>query len=255
MNEAADHCPLYIRFTGSEKWASFEYFNANRYPDDLKETAESCGDRFSLLLYYATILEPQLNMDAACFLAQLNQYAVKLQFTDRSWTECIASYHSVVHTASVHGMLFNLKSFLDSLAYLWGRMVAPNCSVHMFSRKNVNGDKIAGGALINWLRKSAPSDCPAAGPLAQHLEDHSRRWITQAVKHRDDLIHYGGIRGLQGLSASVQEHMPRFSPTDLRRPTMPNDEPVTDYCRQLATNVEEFVRDGLAMLDTGKYTG
>lgn len=247
-NSRGDKGPLSLRFTGNEKWASFGYFDLNKYPANLHRAAESCGDRFSLIIYYSEILKPQLDIDAAKFVAQLNSQVSQRDLKLDQFSECSATYHSITHIAALHGMLTSLKAFLDSLAFLWGRLVDSNCSVHTFKRKTTNGNNLSGGVLINWLRHSKSETDGVSKPLADHLEEHSAEWITQAVGYRDDLLHGHGINQLTDIQVTIETTEHEFTSADVLLPRMPDGMTVAEYCQGLATNVEQLVKDGMAIL-------
>ena len=85
-------------------------------------------------------------------------------------------------------------------------------------------------------------------PLADHLEEHSAEWITQAVGYRDDLLHGHGINGLTDLRVAIQTTEHEFTSADILPPTMPDGITVAEYCEGLATKVEQLVKGGTAIL-------
>ncbi len=227
---------------GNEIFASFRHFNANHFPDRLQRQVESAGNLYALLLYYRKILEPQLKKDVKAFLVDLNTQFVGVKFNAR-FESCQAEYNSVAHMASLHGMLFNLKAFLDSLATLWGPLVDERYNVKLFSKKLVEGEKLSGGVLIHWLRRSVPRSSTKALPLAAVVENHSRSWISEAVTYRDELIHYGGIPGLKGLRLQLADARSEFSENDLLNPELPDGRCISTYCHGLVTNCDRFVEE------------
>lgn len=249
-NIKQEECPLDIRFTGNEKWASFNYFDSNLYPSIAKSEADSCGDRYSLLLYYQLILNPQLEIDSTHFLENLNKNAVNLKYKHK-WTKCEASYHSIVHLATLHGVLFNLKSFLDCLTRLWGKTLDSECKVKLFSTKNIEGKELSGGKFINWLKNGQPKESSRT-KLANLVFDNSDDWITQAVKYRNDLIHYGGIKGIKGLTSTVEELTKDFRKEDIIYPKMPDGTYVSDYCDDLLKKLEKLIVDGSTVIGVTK---
>lgn len=234
-----------IIITSEEEWMSSAYFNPNAYPDFLEEILTSCEERLALMLYYAGLIESQMPRDIDDFLDQLNRLMCTGGLPD---VPLIAYYRGMTYIASLHGILYSLKSFLDILGILWASLIVGKRTKLLFNRAKVKGEEIAGGRLINWLRGTVGSKFQNASKLASIIEDNSRRWISRAVKYRNDLTHYGEIEGLKHLRVKLQKGKRRYGYEDILMPEMPDGTPVKDYCKMLIKNTCSFVVAGLKLL-------
>lgn len=241
--EGRSHVSIII--TSEEEWISSVYFNPNAYPDFLKEILTSCEERLALMLYYAGLIESQMPRDIDNFLDQLNRLMYTGGLPDVP--QFIAYYRGMTYIASLHGMLYSLKSFLDVLGILWTSLIVGKRTKLLFNRSKVKGEEIAGGRLINWLRETVGSKFKNASRLASIIEDNSRRWISKAVKYRNDLTHYGEIKGLKHLRVKLRKDKRRYGYEDILMPEMPDGTPVRDYCKMLIKNTCSFVVAGLKL--------
>ena len=110
-----------IIIVGEEEWTSFAYFNPNAYPKFLKKIVNSCGERLALTLYYAKLIESQMSRDIDDFLIQLNQQTQIANLPDTP--RFVAYYRGMTYLASLHGVLYSLKSFLDVMSTLWASLI------------------------------------------------------------------------------------------------------------------------------------
>ena len=188
-----------------------------------------------------------MSRDTSNYLIQLNQQIQTANLPDTP--QFVAYYRGITYLASLHGVLYSLKSFLDVMSTLWVSIIVGRKQTLLFNKGIVNGEKIAGGRLINWLQQSAPSNFQNAEQLALIIESNSRRWITQAVKYRDALVHHGEITGLKHLRIILQKGRKQYGHEDILMPEMPDGTLVTDYCKMLIKNMHSFLSDGLAVLN------
>jgi hypothetical protein len=130
---------------------------------------------------------------------------------------------------------------------LMGKLIGRQLS-WSFKRAKVGKDDIAGGSLINWLRRSAPKSYAQAQTLATRVLDHSQAWITPTVDHRDTIIHYGEIRGLKHMRVVLIPAKPCFIESTIADPEMPNGLPLVQWSARVIGNTKAFVRETVSLL-------
>jgi hypothetical protein len=151
-----------------------------------------------------------------------------------------------------HGFLVSLKSLLDLMGTAWARIADATTSSRGFHKATIGKDQLAGGRLANWFRGACPHRFSDRLRAAQIIEEHSRRWITEAVEYRDTLAHKGTIGGLAPLAvrAEIKTSTPNartgdfrqiYKPHEVAVPRMPDQTPVRDYCHLAAANAERFL--------------
>jgi len=131
---------------------------------------------------------------------------------------------------------------------LWIRLIDGKSPEHAFHKKTINGEEIAGGNIINGLKKTCPKTIRNTDELASLIEKESHRWILQAVRYRDRLTHYGEIKDLKHLRAKLQKGKSYYDRQDILLPEMPDRTPVTNYCKMIVTCLREFIEAGTALL-------
>ena len=243
-NNNSNYVSIFI--VGEDEWKSSANFNPNAYPKFLRNKAMACTERLALFRYYVKLLESQESHDIDDFIINLNKQFKNL--TLRNDLKFIAFYRGMTYLASLHGILYSLKSLLDLMCTLWSQLIDENCSIRGFNKTKVNGKMIAGGRLINWLRNSAPSSFQNAEKMASIIEENSLKWITQAVRYRDTLGHTGQIEGINYLGVLLNKGQTQYSYEDLIMPEMPDGTLVKDYCKMLVENTHSLFTDVMVLL-------
>lgn len=213
-----------------------------QFPEGIRETAISCSERLSLVVYHVRAIGPQIDNDVGYFTSEVNRQLRTVTIPDDMLL--IVCYRSPAYLASLHGVLYSLKSFLDLMANLWVRLISERAKIRGFDEK----DGLAGGKLIRWLRSTAPPTFQNRIQLASIIEENSQEWITEAVSYRNTLVHKGEIDGLRHLVVMARKGQWPYSREDVCIPKMPDGKPVGDYCKVLLKNTIDFVKDGLALV-------
>ena len=241
-----------VTYVGNFRAFSQHYFNANAFPDELYEAVRASSSRFAIFHYQIKLIHEQIIKDKPNFIYHIVEPKMKLEDVLKRDTphRFVAKYDGLELMANLHGLFYFLKSFLDVYASLLIRLVS-GTQILMFNRGTVEGRKIAGGRLINWLKRSAPNDFPNAEALANLLQRESESWITAAVTHRDTLGHYSDIEDIH----SLQVHLlrvkasgdPMFLESDIEPPRMPDGTEVNEYADFLGAQVRNLVKETLAL--------
>lgn len=159
----------------------------------------------------------------------------------------IAQADGIAYTSALYSVLNTTKSFLDVYAMLMGKLISKNVS-WSFKRGKVGQDEISGGAIINWLIRSAPKDFKNSRQLADVIHRHSKAWITSVVGYRDTTSHYSEIKGFRHLHVPLLPNRPCFREEFVREPTMPDETPLRQYGAYLQTRLLNILQETLPLL-------
>jgi len=206
----------------------------------------ACTERLALFRYYVNLLESQEPHDINEFIKKLNTQFRNLNL--KKDIKYITFYRGMTYLASLHGVLYSLKSLLDLMCTLWAQLIDENYRIRGFHKKKVNGKMISGGRLINWLRNSAPSSFQNAEKMASILEENSLTWITKAVIYRDTLVHTGQIEGILYLGVLLKNGKKEYSFEDIIMPEMPDGTLVKNYSRMLVDKTHSLFTDVMVLL-------
>jgi hypothetical protein len=238
-----------INLVGEERWSTYGVFNSNAFPDELSINAEACSTRAAILLAHLNMIKEAIKKDEKDFRAELKKYytdSFVVSLRKRPSDKFVAYYDGIDYLAAFHGFLNSLKSFLDVYATLICRTIQPSSSTLLFGAKPVEGGKISGGRVINWLKRSAPITFKHSSKLQKAIENHSNNWITEAVNHRDTLSHYGDIKEMEHMHIDLTPSSFKFE--EIFPPLMPNGQPVVDYCSYLLDELKVFIEESLILL-------
>ncbi|MGB8951378.1 MAG: hypothetical protein WCC06_01740 [Candidatus Aminicenantales bacterium] len=243
----------YIEFVGEERWATFGIFNGNAFPSELKSMVTACSTRAAMFLFHINAIKMRVATSKTIFIKQLES-----NFTE-SWTQgfvntevnrdmdFIVIYDGLDYLAAFYALLQSLKSLLDVYANLMGKLILPSSALK-FSKAIFDGSKISGGKIAQWLENSAPSTFSNASLLLKVIVRHSTDWITQAVKYRDTIAHYADITGMKHMHVMLKRQFPPFDPSEIVLPTMPDSQPITDYCVGIVDKLARFLDESLKLL-------
>ncbi len=246
MSEGKENLITSIIFVDDYSYEAGHIFNGNAFAEYLQPQAAVCGTRFTIFRHNVRKVCETVNADFEIFEKQLlgqieDLTASALKRTDLN----LVCFHDNTHyLSSVFSSLFFLKSFLDVYATLIAASIKPSQSL-LFSSGRVDGEKVSGGKLINWLRGSTPEKY---NDLSDVIFRHSQDWIHRAVQYRDTLVHYGDIAELHRMKVPLKPTTPPFTRDDILAPTMPHGEDVSGYAISLAKNLNRFLSDTIPML-------
>jgi hypothetical protein len=240
--------PLRIVFMSPDATAASGWFNPNAFPEQARCLVDASGERAALVRYHARMIHHETEVDLRLFEQEYTNHRVEsLRF--KEGFDHVAMFTGAGYLASLYGVFFTLKAFLDVYAKLvTGLIEGKYASARGFSRARVGKDNLRGGALINRIRLCSPKHFTNAAKLADVVEKHSRRWIDKAVSYRDTLAHFGTINGVLDMQMRIDPRNKRFSRDTVKQPTMPDGTPVPVYARNLLSSLDVFVQETLALL-------
>jgi len=161
-------------------------------------------------------------------------------------------YETMSFTGSVYGMLITTKSLFDVCAPLVTRSLVATEVVKMFSKEAVNGvPKVPGGKLLNWLDTHARRGGDI-GERSKSLHALFRgaidAWLGVAIKWRDDVAHYGGLKGLEMMAVPVKRTNRSVREDEVVGPFMPDGTPVALYADQLLNRTLDLIGQTVRLL-------
>lgn len=221
-------------------------FNGNAYPSYTRSVVDACASRYALLLLHTSNMPQVLQRDMADFKNAIERQRTDLEeaIKRRPDLTSVAIYDGLAHLAEMHSCLNALKSFLDLYAKLAGKLINP-FSNWSFGKANIDGQELSGGRLINALRSNGQQ---SSERLADLTLEHSRTWITAAVKYRDQLSHRSDLDHMRHMQLPLHCTAPHINFSELARPAMPNGQDLEDYLNGLLSNLAAYVRDSVIML-------
>lgn len=237
-----------IQFLDHEnKWQAFRYFNGNAYPQYVRSIVNSCWRRFSLIFCYYENMQTVRLIDVQDFLALLNENAQQLKAKKKD-LPIEVSYESVGHISYFYMILIMVKSFLDIWAQVSTILINPRARIRGFNQGRIDGEVLAGGRFINWLRGSVPKAANIEN-LIYLVTSNSKEWITSAVDYRDDIVHYGEINDIKPLRMILRgEPKDSYKETDILHASMPDGTLVSEYSRNALARLNSFVIEFIKLL-------
>lgn len=234
-----------IIFVDAYSYEAMYIFNANAFVDILKSEVTACTTRLTVFRRNVREVRRLVSEDFDILEKRiLNDEELRNLAIAKPENSLVCYQDNTHYVSAIFGTLIFLKSFLDIYSMLISKSIIPGQRVS-FNEGKIDGVKIKGGRLINWLRESAPAE---HRPLSDIIQQHSQDWIGLAVEYRDKLVHTGDLPELQRMCVPLQPRNPPFVREDMQPPKMPHDENVTDYVFSLAANVHKFLGETIPLL-------
>jgi len=231
-------------FSSDYTWDASKFFNPNSFPQQHLSLVQAAADQLALFGYACDLIAAEVAADFEPFLASMRMVDIdnigdispKVYFRNMS-------YHAGLSTA-----LLSLKSGLDVYAKLISLMIKPSRKPPLdgFNRTTVEGKDIRGGHALQWLERQA--DFPGKAALHRAIATAIHGWMDEAIKYRDDAVHFGRVKGAVGSSIVVTKPVALMSAADIAPPQMPNGVPVDNYCREALTLYERFLGETLPLI-------
>ena len=247
MHQSTPEIPTII--CGSCMIASSSILNPNAFPEDIEKEVRAAVTKLSLFLTAKTDLMRSLEYAREDMYKHLNRNwaPYKQASATRKDAEVVAYSDGLVYMSNFNMFLYELKSFLDIFSPILCRLVSNSTSsVHGFNKGNVDGRKISGGKLINWVRNLADNSFENKNDLSEILLENSTNWINEAVKYRDDLAHYKGFQDLRHMRISITNGPTALAQENILDPVMPNGKGLVEYsnetCEKMGTFIEEVLK-------------
>lgn len=134
--------------------------------------------------------------------------------------------------------LFQVKSALDVLVQVIGRVVPPLSSMHSFRARNIEGEEQAGASVIRALRLNGFPD------LGDLFELNRSAWIQELVAMRDTITHYSALRDFH---CFIEEPYRGGKTVMIHYPTMPSGRRVDAYCKRANADLLQLVKKSLSL--------
>ena len=240
--------PIPVCLLGPESWEASHVFNSNAFPEHVADLVILCMDSLSIFTFSIRQVEPYIERDRRGFMGALGTNKAFDGFTPDPKKPVVIVYHNALFLVALHLVLYSMKSFLDVYAQLVSRLIVPNATVFGFNAANVDGRRIKGGRLINWLTESAPNTYTNASALASAIKDNVSSWIEEAINWRDKLIHHGEIPNLHPMRVFPQCELHNVKTNAILLPQMPNGINVITYCEETRKNLYQFIRETFILL-------
>jgi hypothetical protein len=232
-------------FSSDHTWSASGYFNENGFPDPACHSfVRAAADQLALLHYSCDLVAQEVASDPEPFLRSLSKIDID---HIRSFEKHTIVYRNMSYHAGLSAALLSLKSGLDVYAKLMSKLIEPNRKpIDGFNRTSVDGIDVRGGYVLKWLAK-LPT-------FAQHkllhdaIASHIRAWINEAIKFRDDAVHFGNVPGAIGSYLKLTKPAAQVSQDDIEPPRMPNGLRVDVYCSSLYSRYCTFLRDTMPLL-------
>ena len=242
-----NHIPVLV--VGKLSWKSIGIFNPNAFPSELRNTAMNCGDQLALiensLSNTTTLIENQKNE----FLKILQKDPSFKSFTPDPQKPAKAFYHNLAFLTDFISFFVYFKAFLDQYARLVSKLIDSRSSIFGFNKQKIDGRKISGGRLINWLRNSTPSDCENCFKLAELFNQHVVEWIDETIKLRDSLVHSPYFLAEYSISIPLTKPTSMLPPDNLNPPMIPGTNvEISLYMQQALKSLYTLVYDTLPLL-------
>lgn len=248
MVESKEEIETKIIFVDNNTYEAQHIFNANAFGAAFREDVSTCITRMAIFRYSVREARTQISKDFYIFEEKLkNQSEDLANFAIKQPDLTIVCYHDNTHyITAICSSLIYLKSFLDVYSKIIVKSINPGSTV-MFSKARVDEEDkpIAGGKLINWLRKSASAQYME---LSEVILKHSKDWINLAVRYRDTLIHYGDLRRLHRMRVPLRPENPPFLAKEIEPPKMPNGDDVREYVQELSNKVHKFLEETIPLI-------
>lgn len=225
-----------------ETWSSFALFDPNAYPPRCRTLADQCAGQAALLFFHVRQIREVMRIDGIALTDLLSGRNGQRSPLEGYGGEAIQAEHdSIPLTVAVNGALAALKSFLDTFAFLISKLVGTGKHTD-FGKTKVKGETLAGGCIINSLRRNCPDSFTRGEDLANYIEEQSRAWIHRAVVLRDESLHAAGVKTLRKIRVLVNRRAGDtvFALTLL--PVVIDETAIEEYFSSLINNLRAFVQ-------------
>ena len=238
-----------VLVVGKLSWKSSGIFNPNAFPSQLRSTAMNCGDQLALIENSLVNTKALIEKQKIDFFEILKKDPSFKGFTPDPNKPAIAFYHNLAFLTHFISFFVYFKAFLDQYARLVSRLIRSRSSIFGFNKQNIDGRKISGGRLINWLRNSTPSDFKDSSNLADILIRHVLEWIDELIQIRDFLVHNPNFLAEFNISIPLDSSTDKLSSDDLSSPKIPGtDFEILLYMEEALKHLSALLHETLPLL-------
>jgi hypothetical protein len=228
--------------------AASALFNPNAFPQRVKREAAVCGDRLAILAHSVEIVMREPALDRSRLLQTIREDQAFKGYSPHPDKPAVLILHNLSFVSGLNSALIAAKSLLDLYSRLVARLLVPSANVFSFGKGTYKGRRVAGGSFLNWLDKSTPQSFEHRDELPLAFLRHVDDWADQAVAYRDAVVHFGVIIGITEAQIPLYKALADLRESDVVLPTMPDGEPVSDYCWHLLCSVREAAWQTLQLL-------
>ncbi|OGW38580.1 MAG: hypothetical protein A2Y97_13165 [Nitrospirae bacterium RBG_13_39_12] len=209
----------------------------------------NCGDQFALIENSLNNTKTLIEKQKIEFLKILSKDPSFKGFTPDPQKPAIAFYHNLAFLTHFISFFVYFKAFLDQYARFVSRLIDSRSSIFGFNKQNIDGRKISGGRLINWLRSSTPSDCANCSKLADIFIRHVLEWIDEIIQLRDSLVHSPYFLAEYNISILINSSTSMLSLDNLSPPKIPGTNiEILLYMEQALKRLYTLVYETLPLL-------
>jgi hypothetical protein len=238
-----------VIITSNEVWSVFSLFDPNAFPKNCAKLANGCANKAALIFSNFQFARDALSADTQRLLGILNNRDRQLNpLTGVSVDEIQFEYDSMGLTVAVNGFLTELKSFLDSYAFLMCKLTGAGSKADFGKAKVDAGDTLSGGCIINALRRKSPVGFTNGNVLADLIERRSREWMAKTVGLRDEAVHaveIGSLRRVRGVARKLPGNALY---TFEMLPVVIAETPLLEYFARVIEKLRDFIVETQAYL-------
>ena len=149
----------------------------------------------------------------------------------------------------MQSFFISCKSALDVYAQLISKLIQPQSTLRGFSKATYEGRKeFVGGTLLNCLECNSPEEYLNKRPLIKLLTNHIDNWISDLVRYRDQIVHFGNINKLSYMCVELSKKPQQIIKDEIQLPIIPDKGDLLAYCNHLLQNIKQILRETLPLL-------
>jgi len=226
-------------YQGDHRYETASYFNPNAYPENLHPFLEGLSSRLAMCTHLTELIQKQVPKDLDKFREYLADEKNGVLAVPKDSKSFVFMLDGNELLSNFHAFLYAARSLLDILSILLSKSLGgPSLR---FNKGKVDGKKIAGGRLINWLETN--NKTRPARRMARDLKKHVNSWIDELVTYRDLLTHGVQKENLHYYSYAGSNANP--SAEEITYPMLREGKRTDVYVESTLKNIEILLRDTL----------
>lgn len=236
---------------GTSMMTSTSLINPNAFPQHIKKEVTAAANKFALFLNARTELIRSIELARGDMFEHLNRNWIlyKQASSKREDIAMVAYSDGLTYMSAFNLFLYELKAFLDIFSQIICLLIDKDSSpVKGFNKAKIDGEKISGGKLINWIRNIGNEAISFKLELLALITKNCTEWINDTVKYRDDLAHEKGIVGFRHMNIPVSHGPNRLTRESIQEPVMPNGINILDYSNNVCENLSKLIEEVLSII-------
>lgn len=237
-------------YVEDEKRMPDSILNTNAFNEPNTSILSAAKTRLAIFLYHYNAILNSIDADKDKLYERTTDPKTRVDDLSESLVKsgAIAIYDGVSYQTALHGLLYSLKSFLDVFAFFIAKYLNPDVKGISFGKGKVEGEKISGGSLINWLNNTKIDSFEKKGELVEIIRKNSREWINEAINYRDDLTHRTNIKGFVDMHVVLETTKPYIKKENIASPSMPNNIPLNEYAETILNRLINYIKQVVEVL-------